>query len=124
MRKTIILITVFLLFILGLYFLPSLQSIIQDFSESPSGITIDEKDKYCQTDDDCAYISVSCCQGRGEPANKANLEKYNKILKTICDNFRKTNRLYCTPKDKPEHLTCKNNKCESVPSLITLSRIY
>lgn len=110
MNKMIIL-SLLLVLAAGLYFLPTLLPI----SESSSVITIDEKDKYCQTDDDCYYVKTTCesCQCFGEPVNEAYVEKYDKIREANCINSYPKELMMCRNCEHKQ-VVCTKNKCDLV----------
>lgn len=75
-------------------------------------IIIDEKDKTCTVDIDCAVVSVRCGDCGLDTVNRSHIEKYKSELEQICKDHKEA----CDTDYRSTHeIRCIDLKCRLVP---------
>lgn len=84
--------------------------LFNQFKNNEINITINEKDRDCTSDTDCAVVSISCGDCDLDSVNKVYTTKYELKLEQICkDKYPKTE---CDVDYRDTHeIECVNLKC-------------
>ncbi len=78
-----------------------------------SDIIIDEKDKNCTFNTDCAVISIDCGDCGLDVVNKVNTKKYESKLNQVCEN--KYPEIACDVDYRDTHeIKCVDLRCKFV----------
>ena len=93
----------------------TIKSVKKNVSKSETidkDIIIDEKDKTCTADIDCAVVSVRCGDCGLDTVNKSHIEKYKSELEHICRDHKEA----CDTDYRSTHeIKCIDLKCKLVP---------